>query len=467
MTFNEKMVLKNYDSYVKLVAEAYKEAPDFEESEKYRWDILNKSNYTFFKRLTSKVDVIFVSTDKSKDGNKIEILSKTHNVEFMAGDPYASQKEMRDAYMKDKRLYISMDYSEHPVFSVTDNIVFRTVHDYIVHILANVDFSGKGEIAAFNAHAKLAPNEAIPAIFTEVVGQASHFVYFGEFPKQKITVLKGFDYENVGAVEGYDIINKEFVKRENIKKFNELYDSEESKKKISKDELKKMVAMDYEHSFEPGKWHGKNSADLNIGINDLKYGPKYTKFDRHGILDVMYKKAINIVPELKKFTLQEGNLKGERAFVFNREVILNVDNLDDNYSIKMNLWVDYYFTDDDIFDDRKEGTISVLFAPQITTTRISAGLEDIGGIKTTKKCDGGSCEDGIDISDDEVTRVMFKLDKLLSGAPDKEDKEKRKEFYLSKDGLSMEGYENTLREVRNILKRFETYVYGKYGIKIL
>lgn len=62
---------------------------------------------------------------------------------------------------------------------------------------------------------------------------------------------------------------------------------------------------------------------------------------------------------------------------------------------------------------------------------------------------------------------MFKLDKLLSGAPDKEDKEKRKEFYLSKDGLSMEGYENTLREVRNILKRFETYVYGKYGIKIL
>lgn len=253
-----------------------------------------------------------------------------------------------------------------------------------------------------------------------------------------------------------------------LKKFNELYDSEESKKKISKEELKKMVAMDWEHSHEPGKFVGKNSVDLNFGISDLKYGPKHTKFDRHGILDVMYNKAIKIVPELEEFTLRESNLKGERAFVFNREVVLRVENLDDDYSIKMNLWVDYNFIDNEIFDEDKAGTISMLFAPQIITTRIGAGLEDIGGIKTTKKCDSdGGCEDGVDISDDEVTRVMYSLDKLLYGAPDAEDMKKRKEFYLTKHGMSMDDYIKALSEVRNILKRFETYIYGKYGVKIL
>lgn len=244
MTFNEKMVLKNYDSYVELVAKAYKEAPDFEESEKYRWDILNKSNYTFFKRLISKVEVIFVTTDKSLLDTKIDILGSNYRVQFMAGDPYSSQKEMKNSFEESGVLYISIDYSEHPVFSVVDNIVFRTVHDYIVHILANVDFSGKGEIAAFNAHAKLAPNEAIPAIFTEVCGQACYFVYFGTFPKQKIAVLKGFDYTNVGAVEGYDIINKELVKRDNFSEFKKFeYNNSEFKLNSKSDKGNRNLKM--------------------------------------------------------------------------------------------------------------------------------------------------------------------------------------------------------------------------------
>lgn len=245
MTFNEKMVLKNYDSYIKLVTKAYKEAPDFEQSEKYRWDILNKSNYTFFKRLVSKVEVIFVTTDKSLIDTKIEILGKNYKVEYMANEPYSSQKEMKEAYEKSGVLYISMDYSNHPVFSVIDNIVFRAVHDYIVHILADVDFSGKGEIAAFNAHAKLAPKEAIPAIFTEVCGQACYFITYGNFPKQKIAVLKGFDYTNVGAVEGYDIVNKELVKKERILEYRD-YPSNRIEKYIGD----KFVKNTQEHSMK-------------------------------------------------------------------------------------------------------------------------------------------------------------------------------------------------------------------------
>ncbi len=222
--FNEKLVLKDYSLYIKKVANAYKEAPDFEESEKYRWNILNDSNHTFFKRLLSKVIVVFCTTDKSKDGTKISIMDKEFDVVYKKDDPYGSQKEMREDYFKNKELLISMDYSEHPIFSVEENIVFRTVHDYIVHILADVDFSGKGEIAAFNAHSKLAPNESVPAIFTEVVGQASYFLTFGNFPKQKITILKGFDYQNVGDVEGCDVENKELKCHEfkHIKEFRKL-----------------------------------------------------------------------------------------------------------------------------------------------------------------------------------------------------------------------------------------------------
>ena len=51
-----------------------------------------------------------------------------------------------------------------------------------------------------------------PALFTEVVGQASYYLHRGNFPEQKIAFLPGFDYFNLGKVEGYNIINKELVK---------------------------------------------------------------------------------------------------------------------------------------------------------------------------------------------------------------------------------------------------------------
>ena len=61
----------------------------------------------------------------------------------------------------------------------------------------------------------MVPKDAVPAIFTEVVGQASIAVTSGSFPsKQKIAVLKGFDYYNVGNVDDYEINNKELVKND-------------------------------------------------------------------------------------------------------------------------------------------------------------------------------------------------------------------------------------------------------------
>jgi hypothetical protein len=49
-----------------------------------------------------------------------------------------------------------------------------------------------------------------------VVGQASYAIVKGGFPKQKIAILEGFDYVNLGAVddENYTIVNKVLVRKD-------------------------------------------------------------------------------------------------------------------------------------------------------------------------------------------------------------------------------------------------------------
>ncbi len=215
--FFEKLVLSNYDEYIKLVAKSYKEAESFDKSEIYRWESLNNHSRKMFKRLTSKVKVVFGTIEEQHESH-IKIDGKEYELITIGeggNGPYDTYEEMLDDVKTNQTLKISIDYSTHPVFTVEDNIILRTVHDYIVHILSGVDFTGKGEIAAFNAHAKLAPSDAIPAIFTEVVGQASYYLTYGSFPEQKIVVLDGFDFDNVGFVDGYDVVGKKLIRKDN------------------------------------------------------------------------------------------------------------------------------------------------------------------------------------------------------------------------------------------------------------
>ena len=122
---------------------------------------------------------------------------------------------MKQSFESTGKLFISIDHSEHPIFSMKDNIVFRTVHDYMAHILGDHDFGAKGEIASYNRHVKMAPKAAIPALFTEVVGQAATTIVTNSFPKQKIGIMEGFDYINLGVVDddNYEIIDKMLVKK--------------------------------------------------------------------------------------------------------------------------------------------------------------------------------------------------------------------------------------------------------------
>ena len=108
--------------------------------------------------------------------------------------------------------------TDHPIFSRGENLKQRAVHDYMAHIQPfggrGTGFDMKGEIQAYNSHLKTIPRGAAGALFTEVIGQASYFLNYGHFPEQKIALLPGFDYFNLGVVDGYDIINKELYKEE-------------------------------------------------------------------------------------------------------------------------------------------------------------------------------------------------------------------------------------------------------------
>lgn len=55
------------------------------------------------------------------------------------------------------------------------------------------------------------PKAAYPALFTEIVGQVRAQTVTGGFQAQKVCVLRGFDYEKIGRVDGMIIKNKKLV----------------------------------------------------------------------------------------------------------------------------------------------------------------------------------------------------------------------------------------------------------------
>jgi hypothetical protein len=76
-------------------------------------------------------------------------------------------------------------------------------------------FPTLGELKAYNAHVKMIPPAAVPAMFSEVVGQISCFYLNGKSNcPQKMVILDDFDHINLGAVKGYKIVDKELVKDE-------------------------------------------------------------------------------------------------------------------------------------------------------------------------------------------------------------------------------------------------------------
>lgn len=165
-------------AYAEMVATAYLAAPVYVASEVWRWKLLAKHVETMFERI-----------QRGQNGVRVE---------FVDGQPYKSSKQLRAEVARTRVLQISREGNSHPVFTPTQNLKFRAVHDYITHVSREQKFSIRGEIAAYNTHRLLCPVDARPAFFTEVVGQASVAIMRRFYPEQKIALLP-FDYERVGA----------------------------------------------------------------------------------------------------------------------------------------------------------------------------------------------------------------------------------------------------------------------------
>jgi len=173
-----KLTLKKYKTFCDTVSKHYDELPEAQEDEKWRWEKLRDHIDKMYKQIQSRV-----------------------KVEYVEGQPYESAKEMVKKVKDTGTMQISTDYNDHPIFSDKENLRFRAVHDYIVHIMnadKGIDFSRKGEIKAYNLHRKLAPKDTWPALFSEVAAQACYANSRGEFPDQKMSILPMFDPVNVG-----------------------------------------------------------------------------------------------------------------------------------------------------------------------------------------------------------------------------------------------------------------------------
>lgn len=187
-----KIELKDYASYCKLVADAYDTAPVFDPEAVPAWESLATHTRKMFKQLLSDIDVEFVDYDP-----------------YAFSDPAAAMRAMRKDVEETGVLKVSTLHSEHPVWDLETNVQFRAVHDALFHLTSEArKFNARGEILLYNTHLKMLPKKAWPALFTEVVGQVCYQTTYGEFPVQKVAILHGFDYEHVGRVAGYEIEDK-------------------------------------------------------------------------------------------------------------------------------------------------------------------------------------------------------------------------------------------------------------------
>ena len=168
----------DWNEYLEAVANAYLKAPMYEANAIPSWQALITHIEKLYRQLQSR-----------------------YQVEFTEDNPYQTADQMANEIDQTGIIRVYSGGTQHPVWTPEQNLQFRAVHDIFAHIYGNYDFSGRGEIASYNRHAAMAPPSALPALFTEVVGQASVNERKGFFPPQKIAILQGFDFRRVGYMD--------------------------------------------------------------------------------------------------------------------------------------------------------------------------------------------------------------------------------------------------------------------------
>lgn len=213
-------------AFALTVAEAYDAAPRATPAAMAAFDALKKHNVeVMFQRLSAHIRVEFTPDDPYDGGDR---------------DTATAVRLMLYDILVHKRLRIYSGHSDdHPAFTARENVIFRTVHDFFTHaklmhafkdglrlllqgrsrppseaelkkLLPNIDlakkgnighaFTFRGELNAYATHLRLTVQAAVPALFTEIVGQVSYYAVCQDFPQQKAVILDGFDFRNIGQI---------------------------------------------------------------------------------------------------------------------------------------------------------------------------------------------------------------------------------------------------------------------------
>jgi hypothetical protein len=104
-------------------------------------------------------------------------------------EPYATAYDMLTDIARG-RIVVSTANSEHPVWSLSDNVNFRLVHDVVGHGTTGAGFDWGGEWTAYERHlSTVVSPRARQALFTEAVGQVAYALVNGGFTEQKVALL--------------------------------------------------------------------------------------------------------------------------------------------------------------------------------------------------------------------------------------------------------------------------------------
>ena len=127
--------------------------------------------------------------------------------EWSEQDPYKNAQEMMDDIQANKRLKVYTGYNNHPLirdgrWDEETNLRFRGIHDYWGHYVKGHPFSYKGEIDTYFSHMRVARTPTmLPALFCEILGQASCTELNGSFPPQKIV-----DFREIINLETLELV---------------------------------------------------------------------------------------------------------------------------------------------------------------------------------------------------------------------------------------------------------------------
>ena len=245
----------------------------------------------------------------------------------------------------------------------------------------------------------------------------------------------------------------------NFLKTNEQFDSPDAKKRfgsIPQAEINKIVDIQpYKNQFNSNTYQGNMGGDLHDLIDNTMHANKDS--DAYASIEFLYRTLIKEIPEFKSFKIETTHMESKTHYLMLvNNIQIKDKTLNDDYSVKVQLWIKYHVKSDKYLDYKKD-RIYLLFAPQITVTRTGIGMRDIGTVFPPNG----------EVNDNFVDDFLGKTNKLLYGSPDDEDDYMEEKYKLSYKNLQLDTFNKILPILRTKLFEFNKYVKNKYNISVI